>query len=156
VCNIQGCSGAGTRGNDLPTPFSCFALTWVRRCLQMACFFWVRSHTSFGSTTSLAASEKAWFVNWTKHSWTHSAVSSKKDQCQLFSFVDILDFTCLNRKVHACRQKFSDFFSQYARKQEMRKKLSCGLCGADSQGLGGVLKSSFCAEAARKRSWTFQ
>jgi len=119
-------------------------------------FFWVRSHTSFGSTTSLAASEKAWFVNWTKHSWTHSAVSSKKDQCQLFSFVDILDFTCLNRKVHACRQKFSDFFSQYARKQEMRKKLSCGLCGADSQGLGGVLKSSFCAEAARKRSWTFQ
>jgi len=40
----QGCSGAGTRGNGIPTPFSRFALKWVWSCFKMA-IFWVRSHT---------------------------------------------------------------------------------------------------------------
>ena len=48
----QGCSGTGTRGNGVPTPFSCFALKWVWSCFKMA-IFWVRSHTFFVSTTSL-------------------------------------------------------------------------------------------------------
>jgi len=38
----QGCSGAGTRGNGVPKPFSCFPLKWVRSCFTMASFFgWV-------------------------------------------------------------------------------------------------------------------
>jgi len=40
----QGCSGAGTRGNGVPTPFSRFALKWVRSCLKTG-YVWVRSHT---------------------------------------------------------------------------------------------------------------
>ena len=35
---IQGCSGAGTRGNGVPTPFSCFALKWIWSCFKMASF----------------------------------------------------------------------------------------------------------------------
>ena len=52
---LPGCNGAETRGNSVPTPFLCFALKWVRSCFKMA-IFWVRSHTSFVSTTSLEAS----------------------------------------------------------------------------------------------------
>ena len=35
----QGCSGAGTRGHSVPTPFSCFALRLVRSCFKMASLF---------------------------------------------------------------------------------------------------------------------
>ena len=38
LCYRQGCCGAGTRGNDVPTSFSCFALKWVRSCFKMASF----------------------------------------------------------------------------------------------------------------------
>ena len=40
---VQGCSGAGTRGNGVPTPFSRFVLKWVWSCFKMA-IFWVHSH----------------------------------------------------------------------------------------------------------------
>ena len=39
----QGCSGAGTRGNGVPTPFLRFALKWVGNYCKMA-IFWLRSH----------------------------------------------------------------------------------------------------------------
>jgi len=45
-------SGAGTRGNGVPTPFSCFALKSVEAVLKWL-DFWVCSHTLFVSTTSL-------------------------------------------------------------------------------------------------------
>ena len=35
----QGCSGAETRENGVPTPFSCFGLRLVRSCFKMASFF---------------------------------------------------------------------------------------------------------------------
>jgi len=52
---IQECSGAGTRGNGVPTPFSRFALKWTWSCFKMAIFV-MRSHTFFVSTTSLVLS----------------------------------------------------------------------------------------------------
>ena len=48
----QGCSGAGTRGNGVPAPFSRFSLKWVGSCFKMAILL-MRSHTFFVSTTSL-------------------------------------------------------------------------------------------------------
>jgi len=38
VDHLQGFNGAGTRGNGVPTPFSCFALKWVWSCFKMASF----------------------------------------------------------------------------------------------------------------------
>ena len=65
----QRCSGAETRRNGVPTPFSGFALKWVWSCLKLK-LFWVRSHTFFMSTTSLTrvplleAAGKCWlFAN---------------------------------------------------------------------------------------------
>ena len=49
---LLGCSGAGTRGNSVPTPFSRFAVKWVGSCFKMA-IFWMRSHIVFVSTTFL-------------------------------------------------------------------------------------------------------
>ena len=40
----QGCSGAGTRGNGVPTSYSHFPSKWVGNCFKMA-IFWMRSHT---------------------------------------------------------------------------------------------------------------
>jgi len=36
--DIQGCSGTGTRGNSILTPFSCFTLKWVGSCFKLAIF----------------------------------------------------------------------------------------------------------------------
>jgi len=43
LCN-QGCSGAGTRGNRVPTPFSYFALKFVWSCFKMASFLGAFPH----------------------------------------------------------------------------------------------------------------
>ena len=51
----QGCSGAGTRGNAVPTPFSRSALKRVGSCLKMA-IFGCNYHTFFVSTTYLIVS----------------------------------------------------------------------------------------------------
>jgi len=40
-CLRQGCSGAGTRGNGVPTPFSRFALKWIGSIFEMAIFWCV-------------------------------------------------------------------------------------------------------------------
>ena len=47
----RGCSGAETRENGFPTPFSRFALKRVWGCFKMA--FFILSHTFSASTTSL-------------------------------------------------------------------------------------------------------
>ena len=66
LCNYylwhqEGCSGAGTHGDGVPTPFSCemkvstslnAALKWVWTCLQLASFLGSFPHL-FVSTTSL-------------------------------------------------------------------------------------------------------
>ena len=36
--SLQGCSGTGTRGNGVPTPFSCFSSKWVWSCCKMVFF----------------------------------------------------------------------------------------------------------------------
>jgi len=38
-CLRQGCSGAGTRGTGVPTPFSRFSFKWVRSCFKIAIFY---------------------------------------------------------------------------------------------------------------------
>jgi len=38
LCYNQGCSGTGTRGNGVPTPYSRFALKWVGRRFKVAIF----------------------------------------------------------------------------------------------------------------------
>ena len=48
-----GCSGAGTRGNGIPTLFSCFALKWVRSCFKMTSFFVCVPTSFFVSAASL-------------------------------------------------------------------------------------------------------
>jgi len=53
----QGCSGAGTRGNGIPTHFSRLTLTRVWSSGQWL-VFWVRSHTTFVNTTPLAAAKR--------------------------------------------------------------------------------------------------
>ena len=39
LSGLQGCNGAGTHGNGVPIPYSCFALKWVRNCFKMSSFF---------------------------------------------------------------------------------------------------------------------
>ena len=50
--HTQECSGAGTRGNGVPTPFSRFVIKWVWSCFKMAILGGVP--TPFFSSTSLA------------------------------------------------------------------------------------------------------
>jgi len=50
---VRGCSGAGTRGNSVPTLFSHFVLKWVWSCFKLAIFLDAFPHI-FISTTSLA------------------------------------------------------------------------------------------------------
>jgi len=38
MCYGQGCSGAGMRGNGVPTPFWSFALKWLWSCFKIASF----------------------------------------------------------------------------------------------------------------------
>jgi len=48
----QGCSGAGTRRNGVPTPSSCFGIKLVWSCFEMASFMGAFPHL-FVSTTSM-------------------------------------------------------------------------------------------------------
>jgi len=42
----QGCNGAGTHGNGVPTPFSCFASKWVWSCFKTSNFLGAFPHVS--------------------------------------------------------------------------------------------------------------
>ena len=55
----QGWSGVGTRGNGLPTPFSCFALKWVESYIKNFARFlgaFPTSQAFFVNTTSVISS----------------------------------------------------------------------------------------------------
>jgi len=52
ITRHQGCSGAGTRGKGVPTPFASCAFKMSLKLLKWL-VFWVRSRTFFVSTASL-------------------------------------------------------------------------------------------------------